>query len=158
VSVFIANESPVDADETGLVALARHVLDALQLPPLVELSVLLVDLTTMEDLNTQFAGVNAPTDVLAFEQDDAIAAGTPDEDDVPETLLGDVVICPEYAREGATRAGHPLAAELELLLTHGILHLCGYDHGEPDAEDTREMFGRQHQLLASWALARGPAR
>ena len=65
-----------------------------------------------------------------------------------------MVICPQYAADGATKAGHPLAAELELLLTHGILHLLGYDHGEPDAPDTREMFDRQRELLASWAAAR----
>ena len=69
--------------------------------------------------------------------------------DSPEALLGDVVLCPAYAVDGAKKAGHPLEAELELLLTHGILHLLGYDHAEPD--EHAQMFGKQGELLRAWA-------
>jgi len=153
VSVFVANESAYDVDERALVGLARHVLDATGVSPLAELSVLCVDLESMGALHGQYMDDPSPTDVLAFAQDDVLAATSPDdESDEPEALLGDVVLCPPYAEEGARRAGHPLAAELELLLCHGILHLLGYDHGEPEEE--REMFARQRELLASWSAAR----
>ena len=64
------------------------------------------------------------------------------------TLFGDVVLCPEYARRGARAAGHSLSDELHLLTTHGVLHLLGLDHAEPEEE--REMFALQAELLASW--------
>ena len=58
------------------------------------------------------------------------------------------MLCPEYARRGARAAGHSLPAELELLTVHGVLHLLGYDHAEPEEE--REMFALQAKLLESW--------
>src|SRR5206468_251115 len=75
-----------------------------------------------------------------------------------ETMLGDVVLCPEVAAEQARTAGHSTEAELHLLLTHGILHLLGYDHGEPDEE--REMFELQAGLTREWSKVsrRGPIR
>jgi probable rRNA maturation factor len=68
------------------------------------------------------------------------------------------VLCPEVAAEQARHAGHSTEAELQLLCTHGILHLLGYDHGEPDEE--REMFGLQARLVGDWAerSGRGPIR
>ena len=66
----------------------------------------------------------------------------------PGPLLGDVVLCPEVAAEQAGEAGHSAEDELHLLCTHGILHLLGYDHADPDEE--REMFELQARLLASW--------
>ena len=154
MSVFVANESGTAADEQALVGLARHVLDVTGVSPLAELSVLLVDSTTMTSLNAQYTGEEHATDVLAFPQDEVIAAGVPDDDaDEPEALLGDVVLCPSYAQQGARQAGHALSAELELLLCHGILHLLGYDHGE--GGESAEMFTRQRELLSSWAAARG---
>jgi probable rRNA maturation factor len=60
-------------------------------------------------------------------------------------LLGDVVLCPQVAAAQAREAGHSTQAELELLAVHGILHLLGYDHAEPD--EKAEMFGLQDRLL-----------
>jgi probable rRNA maturation factor len=71
-----------------------------------------------------------------------------DEEDDEPWLLGDVVLCPAYAAEQAARAGQTLAAELELLTVHGILHLCGFDHAEPDEEQA--MRARTDELLAEW--------
>jgi probable rRNA maturation factor len=68
-------------------------------------------------------------------------------------VLGDVVLCPVVAAEQAAAAGHSTAAELELLLAHGILHLLGHDHAEP--EEHAVMFGLQDQLLAAWREAGG---
>jgi probable rRNA maturation factor len=68
-------------------------------------------------------------------------------------LLGDVVLCPEVAAEQAVVAGHSTDSELALLCTHGILHLLGYDHEEPEAE--RQMFELQAALVGDWAAATG---
>jgi probable rRNA maturation factor len=63
-------------------------------------------------------------------------------------ILGDVVICPQVAAEQGEQAGHGLSGELELLLAHGILHLLGHDHAEP--EEHAVMFALQDELLAAW--------
>lgn len=152
MSVYIANESGIDIDEVRLAKLARHVLDQMGVAPLAELSVMLVDATAMERLHVQYMGEDGPTDVLAFPQDDLSAAGArEDPRDAPEALLGDVVLCPQVAEKQAAQAGHRTEDELQLLCTHGILHLLGYDHGDPAQE--REMFGVQARLLASWRAA-----
>jgi probable rRNA maturation factor len=152
VSVYIANESGAPIDEVLLAKLARHVLDQMGVAPLAELSVMLVDMTAMERLHVQYMGEDGPTDVLAFPQDDLSAAGArEDPRDEPEALLGDVVLCPQVAEKQAAQAGHRTEDELHLLCTHGILHLLGYDHGDPAQE--REMFAVQARLLASWRAA-----
>jgi probable rRNA maturation factor len=63
-------------------------------------------------------------------------------------VLGDIVLCPPFAAEQAATAGHSLDDELHLLTVHGVLHLLGYDHAEP--EDEKAMFGLQNSLLADW--------
>ncbi|WP_322759339.1 rRNA maturation RNase YbeY [Frankia sp. Cr2] len=153
MAVFVANESGVDIDEVALAALARFVLDTMKVHPQAELSIMLVELSAMEELHVRYMGEEGPTDVLAFPQDDAFDPSAPDagEDD-PALLLGDVVLCPEVARKQAAKAGHSTEHEMHLLCTHGILHLLGYDHAE--AEEEREMWAVQSRLLASWDVAR----
>jgi probable rRNA maturation factor len=70
-----------------------------------------------------------------------------------EELLGDVVLCPQVAAGQAEKAGHSTQDELELLCVHGILHLLGYDHAEP--EEHAAMFGTQDQLLKAWQETKG---
>ncbi|WP_433326174.1 rRNA maturation RNase YbeY [Spirillospora sp. CA-294931] len=151
MSIEVLNESGVKVDENALVDLARHVLDGLRVHPLAELSLLLVDEPAMTELNAKWMGESKPTDVLAFPMDElrpGHQAGGDDDGEPEAGLLGDVVLCPAVAeRQGAT-AGHGTEAELELLCTHGILHLLGYDHAEP--EEHKEMFGLQAELLTSW--------
>jgi probable rRNA maturation factor len=161
VSIEIANESGVNIDEAALAALARHVLDEMRVHPLAELSLLLVDEPAMTELNVRWMGEQGSTDVLAFPMDELRPpqpGGAHFEPDDPESggipgLLGDVVICPQVAAVQARRAKHPVADEIDLLATHGILHLLGYDHG--DAAEHAAMFGLQDRLLASWRTARG---
>jgi probable rRNA maturation factor len=148
VSVEVANESGVEVDEASLASVARHALDQLGVDPLAELSVLVVDVETMSSLHERWMGEPGPTDVLAFPMDELGTARGPDEPEPGPALLGDVVLCPEYARRGARQAGHSLSDELHLLTTHGVLHLLGYDHAEPEEE--REMFGLQAKLLQAW--------
>jgi probable rRNA maturation factor len=141
-----------DVDEVRLTALARFVLDAMKVSPLAELSVLLVEEKAMTDLHVRYMGEEGPTDVLSFAQDEAFDASWSESgDDDPTTLLGDVVLCPDVARRQAEQAGHTFERELHLLCTHGILHLLGYDHAEPDEE--REMWKIQNRLLTSWDAA-----
>ena len=161
MSIEIANESGVGVDEAGLASLARHVLDGMRIHPLAELSVLLVDRGTMSELHERWMGEPGPTDVLAFPMDELRPPppgsargdqGAGGEVISPPGLLGDVVLCPEVAADQAGQAHHPLRDELELLCTHGILHLLGYDHAE--ADERSAMFGLQDELLATWRSAR----
>ena len=68
-------------------------------------------------------------------------------------MLGDVVLCPRSPRSRPREAGHATEEELLLLTTHGILHLLGYDHAEPEEE--KEMFELQRQLLLTFLAGRG---
>ena len=154
MSIDIQDESTgYDVDLGDLERLARHVLDQMGVHPLVELSIRLVDVDAMSALHEHFMNEPGPTDVLAFPMDELHDhRHDDDEDDVPPTLLGDVVLCPVVAERQAGTAGHSTENELHLLCTHGILHLLGFDHGEPAEE--QEMFSTQSRLLASWATAR----
>jgi probable rRNA maturation factor len=154
MSIDIANESGIGVDEIALAAVARFTLDRMRIHPLAELSVLLVDERTMTELHERWMGEPGPTDVLAFPMDElrpphlgGNRAADLDPGDDPG-LIGDVVLCPQVAAEQAAKAGHSTQDELELLAVHGILHLLGYDHAEPDEHAT--MFGTQDQLLKSW--------
>jgi len=165
MSIEVLNESGVQVDERSLAEVARYVLDRMGVSPLVELAISLKDIAEMERLHLQYMDEPGPTDVMAFPQDEldlrgsrgvahtsgAGGAGKESEDEMP-TLLGDVVLCPEVAERQAQEAGHGTAAELELLTTHGVLHLLGYDHDEP--EEHAEMFGLQGELLTDWRTAR----
>ncbi|GAA2576119.1 rRNA maturation RNase YbeY [Actinomadura fulvescens] len=151
MSIEVLNESGVKVEEKSLVDLARHVLDGMRVHPLAELSLLLVDEAAMSELHEKWMGEPGPTDVLAFPMDElrpgSMSGGT-DDDEADPGLLGDVVLCPAVAERQGAQAGHGTQAELELLCTHGILHLLGYDHAEPD--EHKEMFGLQAELLSGW--------
>ena len=153
MSIEIANESGAEVDETALAKLAAYVLAEMGVNPLAELSVLLVDENYMSSLHERWMGEPGPTDVLAFPMDELeTSRGKDDEDEPTAALLGDVVLCPSVAARQAATAGHSAEAELHLLATHGVLHLLGYDHGEPEEE--RQMFSLQARLLQGWAAHR----
>jgi probable rRNA maturation factor len=166
MSVEVNNESGTVVDEKALADLGRFVLDALRIDPLAEVSVLLVDADTMAALHVQWMDLPGPTDVMAFPMDAADGPAERRDPSAPpgtdehaaEAMLGDVVLCPSVAADQAASAGHSTEAELHLLCTHGILHLLGYDHGEPEEE--REMFELQAKLVTEWARIskRGPIR
>jgi probable rRNA maturation factor len=161
VSIDIANESGVGVDEVALAAIARCVLDEMRIHPLAELSVLVVDEKAMAELHERWMGEPGPTDVLAFPMDElrpphlgGVNAGRAGaEEPGPDPgLLGDVVLCPQVAAAQARDTGHSTQDELEMLAVHGLLHLLGYDHAEPD--ERAEMFGLQDRLLSSWRASR----
>jgi probable rRNA maturation factor len=148
LSIEIANESGVDVSSDTILAVARHALDEMGVNPLAELSILLIDVEYMSELNHQWMDGDGPTDVLAFPMDESSVDHGPGEGSGEPALLGDIVLCPEVAAKQAATAGHATVDELALLTVHGILHLLGYDHAEPEEE--AEMFGLQARLLESW--------
>ncbi|WHT20904.1 rRNA maturation RNase YbeY [Crossiella sp. CA-258035] len=152
MSIEIANESGVGVEETSIVDAARFALDRMGVSPLAELSVLLVELDVMSDLHERWMDLPGPTDVMAFPMDELDSARRPDAAGVGPALLGDIVLCPAFAKDQARKAGHSLTDELHLLTVHGVLHLLGYDHAEPEEE--REMFSLQNRILADFRTAR----
>jgi probable rRNA maturation factor len=113
--------------------------------------VILVDEVAMERLHMQWMDLPGPTDVMSFPMDE-LRPGSEDREPEPG-LLGDIVLCPSVAERQARDAGHATEEELLLLTTHGILHLLGYDHAEPEEE--REMFDLQRNLLLTFRAGRG---
>ena len=150
MTIEVNNESGFEVDEAEFAAIGRFVLDAMHVHPQTELSILMVDTDVMTDLHVQWMDVPGPTDVLSFPMDE-LRPGTEDEP-TPAGLLGDVVLCPEVAAAQAVKAGHSTEEEMLLLTTHGILHLLGYDHAEPEEE--KEMFALQRHLLLTFLASR----
>ena len=144
--VEVDNRSSVPVDPAPLVAQAGYMLERLGLHPDVELAISLVDPEEITELHVRWMDLPGTTDVLSFPMDEL---RVPEPGEAPEPgVLGDVVICPQVAAEQGEVAGHGRDAELELLLTHGILHLLGHDHAEP--EEHAVMFALQDELLAAW--------
>ncbi|HUW63324.1 MAG TPA: rRNA maturation RNase YbeY [Spirochaetia bacterium] len=149
--VLVSNlqgEVPV---EDGLVTTIIHAADSVlageKVPAGVEVSVALVDSERIRELNHRYRGVDAPTDVLSFPLDDP-----DDAPDGPETVLGDVVIALPVADRQAREYGHSLRREVAYLTVHGVLHLLGFDHHQP--EDKQRMRNHEEAALASLGLTR----
>jgi probable rRNA maturation factor len=149
MSIEINNESVVPVDEAALQRLAIYALDQLHVHPDAELAIVLVDEAAMEQLHVQWMDEPGPTDVLSFPMDE-LRPGTEDAI-TPAGLLGDIVLCPQVAIAQAEDAGHGSLDEMLLLTAHGILHLLGFDHAEPEEE--KEMFGIQRDILSGFSLA-----
>lgn len=108
-----------------------------------ELSVILTNDARLHELNLNYLGVDAPTDVLSF----------PASETDPETgarYIGDILISMPRAQAQAETAGHPLEAEVQLLVVHGVLHLLGHDHAE--SEEKARMWKAQAEILESLGL------
>jgi len=108
-----------------------------------ELSIVLTDDARLQQLNREYLGIDAPTDVLSF------PASEPD----PETgsqYIGDILISMPRVEAQANTAGHPLEWELQLLVVHGVLHLLGHDHAE--AEEKARMWKAQAEILERLGL------
>ncbi len=156
MSIEVLEESGSEVDAKRLARVGRFVLDRLRVHPQAELCIKLVDEQTIAELNEQWMDKSGPTDVLAFPMDE-LRPGLVNEEP-EEGILGDLMVCPAVARRQADEArakgedGYTAEGELDLLTVHGILHLLGYDHAEP--EEKAEMFGLQKQLLGEWQAAR----
>jgi probable rRNA maturation factor len=149
LSIEINNETEYAIDHSRVLRLAEFALDQLHIHPAAELAIQFIDEEPMSLLHEQWMDEPGPTDVLSFPMDELRPGSV--ENQTPAGLLGDIVVCPSYAEVQAGKAGHPLIEEVLLLITHGILHLLGYDHAEPDEE--REMFGLQKEILDAFFAA-----
>ena len=150
MSIEVTNESGDRLDEEEFAALSRHVLDAMGVHPQAELEIRFVDVDVMSELHVQWMDEEGPTDVLSFPMDE-LRPGT-DGELSEEGILGSIVVCPPVAADQALAAGHSAEEEMLLLTTHGILHLLGYDHAEPEEE--KEMFDLQRRLLLTFLATR----
>lgn len=144
--IDVNNETDAQLDEAEFAALATYVLAQMHVAPEAELAIMFVDEAAMEELHIKWMDEPGSTDVLSFPMDE-LRPGTADHP-TPPGLLGDIVVCPAVAARQAATAGHSAEEEMLLLTTHGILHLLGYDHAEP--EDEKEMFELQRTLLLTF--------
>ena len=144
------NQRQEDLEPMPLADLAQFVLEREGKPENTEVSVSFVDNGTIAELNERFRNMEGPTDVLSFEcdniADDVTAADGPA---CPLYELGDVIIAPDVAEAQAHEYGNSLEQEVSLLLVHGLLHLCGYDHIKDDEAEVME--AREAELLRAWS-------
>lgn len=147
MAVELTNESGVEVAESQLQDVVLFGMSQMKVHPDAELAIVLVDEAAMEQLHLQWMGEPGPTDVLSFPMDE-LRPGR-DGETSAEGILGDIVLCPTVAASQAEAAGHSVMAELSMLTIHGLLHLLGYDHAEPDEE--KEMFGLQADILQKYS-------
>ena len=126
------------ADLAELETFAQHTLTQQRIAPPAALTILLTDDDQLQQLNRDYRGYDQTTDVLSFA----------DGSDLPDIglYLGDIAISVPQAQRQADAGGHPLLAELRLLTVHGVLHLLGHDHGDPDEKE--RMWQAQADILA----------
>jgi probable rRNA maturation factor len=133
-----------NADTNRIKSLADFSLRSLGIHPESELSISLVDMEEMSSLHMRWLDESGPTDVLSFPMDEL----KPNSSSDGPGILGDIVLCPAYAKKQAAEIGHSLQDELEVLVVHGVLHLLGFDHRENDEKTM--MFSRQDEILREW--------
>ena len=139
ITVEVGDSFQKMVDPAWLEAAAQAALRYEQTPETSELSIVVGDDEQLRELNFQYRAIDLPTDVLSF------PAGEAD----PESgnfYIGDIILSYPRASEQAEAGGHPVKAELQLLVVHGVLHLLGYDHG--DAEEKERMWSKQASILA----------
>jgi len=145
---IVSHREPEVLDLQAFVRLAQFALEREEAPEACVVSIALVDVAEMTELNGRYRDLEGPTDVLSFPCDDPdamVAEGEP-------VTLGDIIIAPEIAEAQARDYGQTIEAELNLLLVHGVLHLLGYDHIEP--EDAEAMENREQSILGAWEINR----
>ena len=142
MAIEVLNETTFDIDVQRVMSLGEHLYARLHIAADAELAIVFVDNEAMSYLHHEWMGLEGPTDVMSFPMDE-LRPGTDQEP--AHGLLGDIVISPEVAAEHASAGGHSAADEIALLVTHGLLHLLGYDHHDDD--EKQQMFSLQNQLL-----------
>ena len=152
MSVCITNDGgiPIPLSESEVMAICDHVLAYAEVERACNVSVSIVDADEIRGLNSQWRSIDAPTDVLSFECD------SPWDEDIPAEEpceLGDVILCPQVIAEQAPEFGSTPLEEFRLMLVHGLLHLLGFDHIEPD--DAAEMEAAELEVLQDLARQRG---
>jgi probable rRNA maturation factor len=139
IHLYISENISPSLPGTRIEQAALNTLAKLAVPGEIDLTILLTDDGQIHQLNCEYLGVDAPTDVLAFTADYI-------DPDTKARYLGDVIISYERAVAQAQAGGHTIEQEVELLVVHGILHLLGYDHADPDHK--AKMWAEQSEILA----------
>ena len=152
--VLITNSQKAVKVPSGLRILIRRACNAVleyeHFDEPAEISVTFVDNAAIAELNNQYRNKPMPTDVLSFPMDELRAPR--DDEDPPLGLLGDIVLCPTVTAAQAADNGRSPEGEADYLLIHGLLHLLGHDHAEP--EEKRVMFGLNDRIIAAWDASR----
>ena len=142
MGIEIANNSGIACSEDEIVEVATFALDKMGIHPDSDLGITLVDEDEITKLHVQWMDIPGPTDVLSFPMDELKPFSASD----GPGIIGDIVICPQFAAKQAMN--HSVADEISLLTVHGVLHLLGFDHVEPD--EHKIMFDLQEKTLADW--------
>ena len=142
MTVELVNRSGALVPESQMHTLLNFGIDYMELNPECEISLTFVDPQEMEELHIKWMDQPGPTDVLSCPMD------------MPEkkgeiVTLGDIVIAPAVAAKQALEAGHSTEHEIYILATHGLLHILGYDHADPDEE--KVMFALQEKIVKEWS-------
>jgi probable rRNA maturation factor len=145
MGIELSNESKTACDEAAIISVAAFAIAKMGIHPESDLSITLVDEARIEELHVQWMDLPGPTDVLSFPMDELKPHSAPD----GPGIIGDIVLCPEFARK---QAKDGLDLELALLTVHGVLHCLGYDHAEKDEELV--MFTLQDECLNEWQATR----
>ncbi|HNZ00171.1 MAG TPA: rRNA maturation RNase YbeY [Anaerolineaceae bacterium] len=143
INIAIEVDHVIDIDNSWLEKVASYALNFQSPKPNVDLSIIITDNNLLQELNREYLGIDAPTDVLSFNVDEID----------PETgnyYLGDIIISYQKANEQAVTAGHEIQSELSLLIIHGVLHLLGMDHDTPESQEP--MWKIQDQILSNMGL------
>lgn len=143
INIAIEVDHVIDIDNSWLEKVASYALNFQSPKPNVDLSIIITDNDLLQELNREYLGIDAPTDVLSFNVDEID----------PETgnyYLGDIIISYQKANEQAVTAGHEIQSELSLLVIHGVLHLLGMDHDTPESQEP--MWKIQDQILSNMGL------
>ncbi|MEN9324560.1 MAG: hypothetical protein RL414_314 [Actinomycetota bacterium] len=143
MAIELSNESKSACNEEALLSVAAFTMRKMGIHSDSDLSITLVDEARIEELHIEWMDLPGPTDVLSFPMDEMLPFS---EADGPG-IIGDIVLCPEFA---AKQAKNGLDGELALLTVHGILHCLGYDHAVKEEEIA--MFALQEECLAEWRL------
>ena len=142
MTIELVNRSGALVPDKEMISLLDYGIEYMELNPQCEISLSFVDVQEMEELHIKWMQEDGPTDVLSFPMD--MPEG---KDDV--VTLGDIVISPAVAAKQATNAGHSVEHEMYILATHGLLHILGYDHADPDEE--KVMFALQEKIVKEWS-------
>jgi len=142
MTVEITNRSGALVPEAQMTSLLNFGIDYMELNPECDISLTFVNPQEMEELHIKWMDEPGPTDVLSFPMDLPEKKG-----DI--VTLGDIVIAPAVAAKQALDAGHSTEEEIFILATHGLLHILGYDHADPDEE--KVMFALQEKIVKEWS-------
>lgn len=166
VTIYLEDEVGLFEEQKGLFekveAVINACLDEEKVPYEVEVSLTVVDETSIHEINKEHRDVDRPTDVLSFPQIEPESMGYINWDtvdfsgcmnlDTDEILLGDIILCDTKAKEQAENYGHSLEREVCFLIVHSMLHLLGYDH--MTAEDEEVMMSKQEAVLNKLCITR----